>query len=52
MVEPSNFELEQSAVPEPGEGEFLVRNLYLSLDPAMRTWMTQARSYIPPVEIG
>jgi NADPH-dependent curcumin reductase CurA len=52
MVEPSNFGWEESELPEPGEGEFLVRNLYLSLDPAMRTWMTAARSYIPPVEIG
>jgi NADPH-dependent curcumin reductase CurA len=52
MVEPSNFEWSEGDVPAPGDGEFLVRNLYLSLDPAMRTWMTAARSYIPPVEIG
>jgi NADPH-dependent curcumin reductase CurA len=52
MVEPSNFEWSESDVPQPADGEFLVRNLYLSLDPAMRTWMTAARSYIPPVEIG
>jgi NADPH-dependent curcumin reductase CurA len=52
MVEPSNFELQESAGPEPREGEFLVRNLYLSLDPAMRTWMIDARSYVPPVGIG
>jgi NADPH-dependent curcumin reductase CurA len=52
MVDPSNFELREEAVPEPADGEFLVRNLYLSLDPAMRTWMTAMRSYVPPVEIG
>lgn len=52
MVEPSNFELRETAVPEAGEGEFLVRNLYLSLDPAMRVWMVDAPSYIPPVDIG
>jgi NADPH-dependent curcumin reductase CurA len=52
MVEPSDFEWSESDVPQPADGEFLVRNLYLSLDPAMRTWMTQVRSYIPPVEIG
>jgi NADPH-dependent curcumin reductase CurA len=52
MVEESSFELSESAAPAPGEGEFLVRNMYLSLDPAMRTWMTEARSYIPPVELG
>ena len=52
MVEPSNFEWSEVDVPAPDDGEFLVRNLYLSLDPAMRTWMTAMRSYIPPVEIG
>jgi NADPH-dependent curcumin reductase CurA len=52
MVEESSFELNEEAAPAPAEGEFLVRNLYLSLDPAMRTWMTDARSYIPPVGIG
>ena len=52
MVDPSNFELRESALPAPSDGEFLVRNLYLSLDPAMRGWMTNARSYVPPVEIG
>jgi NADPH-dependent curcumin reductase CurA len=52
MVEPSNFELHEAPAPEPAEGEFLVRNLYLSLDPAMRTWMADQASYIPPVQIG
>jgi NADPH-dependent curcumin reductase CurA len=52
MVEPSNFELHEAELPEPADGEFLVRNLYLSLDPAMRVWMVQAPSYIPPVGIG
>jgi NADPH-dependent curcumin reductase CurA len=52
MVDPSNFELRTGKVPELAEGEFLVRNLYLSLDPAMRTWMAQGRSYVAPVEIG
>jgi len=52
MVEPSHFELQEAAVPQPDEGEFLVRNLYLSLDPAMRAWMTDVRSYVPPVQIG
>lgn len=33
-------------------GDVLVKNLYLSLDPAMRGWMNSARSYVPPVEIG
>jgi NADPH-dependent curcumin reductase len=52
MVEPSNFEWNEVEMPQPAAGEFLVRNMYLSLDPAMRTWMTAMRSYIPPVELG
>jgi NADPH-dependent curcumin reductase CurA len=52
MVEPSHFELREEHVPVPEEGQFLVRNLYLSLDPAMRGWMTDRPNYIPPVGIG
>jgi NADPH-dependent curcumin reductase CurA len=52
MVEPSNFELREEPVPVPDEGEFLARNLYLSLDPAMRAWISDMRSYMPPVQIG
>src|SRR5215470_5143466 len=39
-------------VRELGEGELLVKVLYLSLDPAMRGWMRDAKSYAPPVAIG
>src|SRR5271157_553723 len=39
-------------VPDPAEGEALVRVSYLSLDPAMRGWMNEGRSYIEPVAIG
>jgi hypothetical protein len=39
-------------VPEPGDGRFVVRVTHLSLDPAMRGWMNEGRSYIPPVGIG
>jgi NADPH-dependent curcumin reductase CurA len=39
-------------VPEPADGEFLVRVLYISLDPAMRGWMNDGRSYVPPVGLG
>jgi NADPH-dependent curcumin reductase CurA len=42
----------EEPVPEPGGGEFLVKILYLSLDPAMRGWMNEGRSYIRPVDIG
>ena len=52
MVKREDFEFAQGAVPEPGEGEFLVRIAYLSLDPAMRGWMNEGKSYVPPVGIG
>ena len=39
-------------VAEPDEGGVLVKTLSLSLDPAMRGWLNDARSYIPPVAIG
>jgi len=39
-------------VAEPGPGGVLVKTLYLSLDPAMRGWMNEGKSYIAPVEIG
>jgi NADPH-dependent curcumin reductase len=47
-----NWESCSSAIPEPGAGEVLVKALYISLDPAMRGWMNDVRSYIPPVKIG
>jgi NADPH-dependent curcumin reductase len=39
-------------VRDPGASEFLVKVLYISLDPAMRGWMNERKSYIPPVGIG
>ena len=39
-------------VPVPGDGRFVVRVTHLSLDPAMRGWMNEGRSYIPPVGLG
>ena len=52
MVKRSDFDFVESAVPVAGEGEILVKVLYLSLDPAMRGWMNEGKSYIPPVAIG
>ncbi len=48
----SNWEYTTETVPEPDEGEVVVKVLYLSLDPAMRGWMNEGKSYIPPVGIG
>lgn len=47
-----DFKLVEAAVPTPGEGEMLLRTLYLSLDPYMRGRMSAAKSYADPVEIG
>src|SRR5205807_8116260 len=51
---PKDSDWEHTAEPvrDPGDGELLVKILYLSLDPAMRGWMNEGRSYIPPVGIG
>lgn len=51
-IKDSDFELVIAAIPEPAEGEFVVEITHVSIDPAMRGWMSAARSYIPPVEIG
>ena len=40
------------AVAEPSEGGVTLKTLALSLDPAMRGWMNEGKSYIPPVGIG
>ncbi|MFT5196029.1 MAG: NADPH-dependent curcumin reductase CurA [Cellvibrionaceae bacterium] len=44
--------METNSIPEPADGEMLIEQHYISLDPAMRGWMNDARSYIPPVQIG
>ncbi|WDS34922.1 NADP-dependent oxidoreductase [Pseudoxanthomonas sp.] len=49
---PVNFRLETLAVPDPGPGEVLVRNLHLSLDPYMRGRMDDGPSYAAPVALG
>jgi NADPH-dependent curcumin reductase CurA len=52
MAKRSDWNYVEEAVREPGEGEFLVKILYISLDPAMRGWMNESRSYVAPVGIG
>src|SRR5215831_4430175 len=47
-----NFELTERPMPEPGEGEVLMRIVYLSLDPYMRGRMSAAKSYATPTAIG
>lgn len=48
----SDWNYTEEPVKDPGPGELLVKTLYLSLDPAMRGWMNEGKSYIPPVGIG
>jgi len=47
-----NFEIVETQVPEPEDGEVLVRNLYLSVEPAMRGWVGLVANYAEPVAIG
>ena len=51
-VEPRHFTLRRAPVPSPADGEVLVRNLWLSLDPYMRGRMSDAKSYAEPVALG
>jgi NADPH-dependent curcumin reductase CurA len=48
----SNFKLVESPAPSPKEGEVLVKNLWLSLDPYMRGRLSQSKSYTKGVEVG
>jgi hypothetical protein len=51
-VTPENFRIEKVQVPAPGDGEVLVKNLWLSLDPYMRGRISEAKSYVKGVDIG
>jgi len=48
----SDWTYKEEPVRDPGDGELLVKILYISLDPAMRGWMNEGKSYIAPVGIG
>jgi len=48
----ADWTLTREPIPQPESGEILVKILYVSIDPAMRGWMNEGRSYIPPVGIG
>ncbi|GAA2352750.1 NADP-dependent oxidoreductase [Saccharopolyspora halophila] len=47
-----NFDIAEVAAPKPAEGEVLVRNLVMSVDPYMRGRMSAGKSYVPPFEVG
>jgi NADPH-dependent curcumin reductase CurA len=52
MPKPDDFDLVESPLPSPGDGEVLCRTIYLSLDPYMRGRISGVRSYAQPVEAG
>ncbi|KAM0328739.1 hypothetical protein ACHAQA_005152 [Verticillium albo-atrum] len=55
IIPGQTFKAEKNPIPREEDlkdGEVLVENLYLSLDPAMRGWLNDKRSYLPPVQIG
>src|SRR6266403_4493059 len=47
-----NFQIVDTEVPQPNEGEVLVRTLYISVDPYLRGRMREGRSYGAPFEVG
>jgi NADPH-dependent curcumin reductase CurA len=49
---PEDFELAEVELGEPGDGRLLVRNAFMSVDPYMRGRMNDAKSYVPPYELG
>lgn len=51
-VTPENFSVREVEVGEPSDGEVLVRNLFMSVDPYMRGRMNDVKSYVPPFQLG
>src|SRR6185503_20930754 len=52
MPKAENFELAEVTLPDPKDGEVLVRNMWMSVDPYMRGRMYDRPSYVPPFQIG
>jgi NADPH-dependent curcumin reductase CurA len=51
-VTEENFTSTEEALPEPGDGQLLLRNIFMSVDPYMRGRMNDTKSYVPPFAIG
>jgi len=51
MPAESDFELAEVSMPEVGDGEILVQNIYMSVDPYMRARMYDRKSYMPPFQL-
>lgn len=52
VPQPEHFEIVDAPVPDVSDGEFLVANRFLSVDPAMRGWVNDVPNYLPPVPVG
>jgi NADPH-dependent curcumin reductase CurA len=52
MPATTNFELSEAQIPSPKEGELLLKALFISVDPYMRSRMSEAKSYVPSFEVG
>ena len=52
VPQPTDFALVEVDVPEPADGEVLIRNAYMSVDPSMRPRMNDVKSYLPPFQVG
>jgi NADPH-dependent curcumin reductase len=52
MPKRSDWNYAAEAIPELADGQLLIKILYVSLDPAMRGWMNEGKSYVPPIGIG
>lgn len=52
LPEADTWRIEENQIPELAEGEVLIQQHYISLDPAMRGWMNDVKSYIEPIQIG
>lgn len=52
LPEEANFTLVEKPIPEPGDGQFLIKTLFLSVDPYMRGRLRDVKSYAPPAQIG
>ena len=51
-AQPENFALSEGPIPELCEGEFLLRNMYFSMEPAIRGWVDGKANYFAPIPIG
>ena len=52
VPQPTDFALVEVDVPEPADGEVLIRNAFMSVDPSMRPRMNDVKSYLPPFQVG